>query len=305
MSIEVKNLTKRFGSKVAVDNASFSVKDGRVTGYLGPNGSGKTTSMRCILGLSEPQIGSIAIDGVPAKNLTNPLQHVGALIDATAYNKFRTAYDHLAFVAATHSIPKQRINEVLDQVGIASVARKRMGSFSLGMAQRLGIAAAILSKPKNLILDEPVNGLDPEGVVWVREFARAYAAQGNAVFISSHLMSEVEQTVDDLVVIGRGKILKTGKLSEVIGEQLGAGTDVRPKHIGELVNFLKTRNIRYKQLNDGLFTVYGVDSKKLADDLFANSIIVYEFVHGRISLEDSYLAMTRDKVEYSAKTIPQ
>jgi ABC-2 type transport system ATP-binding protein len=216
--IEVKNLTKKFGSKVAVGNISFKLSVGKITGFLGPNGAGKTTTMRCILGLEEAQSGAALVDGVPYAELKNPTRSVGAMIDAKAFHKDRSVYDHLLAVAVAAGIakPKERIEEVLKIVGLADAAKKKVGKFSLGMTQRAGIAAALLGKPENLILDEPVNGLDPEGVLWIRELCRSYAQNGSTVFVSSHLMSEVENLVDEVIVIGRGKILEQGKLADVL-----------------------------------------------------------------------------------------
>ncbi|MDR0950041.1 MAG: ABC transporter ATP-binding protein [Candidatus Ancillula sp.] len=214
-SIEVKNLTKKFGDKLAVDNISFNVPKGKVTGFLGPNGAGKTTTMRCMLGLDNATSGEILLNGKKYINLQNPMHVVGAMIDATAFHKSRSAYNHLKFIADSIGEPKSRVDEVLEMTGLTSVAKKNAGKYSLGMGQRIGIAAALLGKPEILILDEPVNGLDPEGVKWVRDLCKGFAKSGRTVFISSHLMSEMEQTVDGLVILGRGKVLATGSLDDI------------------------------------------------------------------------------------------
>jgi ABC-2 type transport system ATP-binding protein len=216
--IKVEHLTKQFGEKIAVNDISFSLPKGKVVGFLGPNGAGKTTTMRMILGMETPTRGDALIDGKRYDELENPLRTVGAMIGADVYHPARSAKNHLKFLAAAAGIPDTRVSEVLDLTGLTDVADKAVGKFSLGMTGRLGIAAAILGEPEYLILDEPVNGLDPEGVIWVREFCRAYAAAGNTVFLSSHLMSEVEHTVDEAIIIGRGEIITRGSLAEIIRE---------------------------------------------------------------------------------------
>ncbi|MDR2457250.1 MAG: ATP-binding cassette domain-containing protein [Clostridiales Family XIII bacterium] len=214
--IEVKNLTKNFGNTHAVSDISFVLEEGKVTGFLGPNGAGKTTTMRCMLGFEKPTSGTILIDGKPYNKLKTPLRKVGAMIDSKAFHKNRSAKNHLLAIATAAGLPKNRINEVLKTVGLESAANKKVGQFSLGMTQRVGIAAALLGEPKILILDEPVNGLDPEGVIWIREFCKSYAKNGGTVFISSHLMGEIENTVDKIIIIGKGKILEEGGLEEVL-----------------------------------------------------------------------------------------
>jgi ABC-2 type transport system ATP-binding protein len=215
--IEATRLTKRYGSTTAVDDVSFTVQPGKVTGFLGPNGAGKSTTMRMIVGLDRPTRGTVTIDGRPYARLRSPLSEVGALLDAKAVHTGRSALNHLRALAATHGFPLTRVHEVIEMTGLQSVARKRVGGFSLGMGQRLGIAAALLGDPRTLILDEPVNGLDPEGVLWVRNLVRHAAAQGRTVFLSSHLMSEMALTADHLIVIGRGRIIADGPVDEVVG----------------------------------------------------------------------------------------
>jgi ABC-2 type transport system ATP-binding protein len=209
-------LSKRFKDKLAVDSLSFTAEDGKVTGFLGANGAGKTTTIRILLGLAKPTSGQALIEQQAYIKLKNPLSSVGAMIDSKAYHKKRTAYNHLHFIATAAGLPKKRVDIVLEMTGLVKVAKKKVGDFSLGMTQRLGIAAALLGNPKNLIFDEPVNGLDPEGIIWIRELCKTYAAKGKAVLISSHLMSEVENTVDDVVIIGKGKLLAQGSLENVL-----------------------------------------------------------------------------------------
>src|ERR1700758_1465374 len=225
--IEVRGLTKRYGSKTAVDNLSFAIEPGRVTGFLGPNGAGKTTTMRCILGLDYPNEGTVTVDGKVYGDLAYPMREVGALLEAKAVHGGRSAYNHLLCLAQTNGLPKRRVGEVLELVGLTEVAKKRSKGFSLGMSQRLGIACTMLGAPKVLMFDEPVNGLDPEGIVWIRNLMKALAAEGRTVFVSSHLMSEMENTADHLIVIGRGKLIADCTMSEFIAQSSGAATRVR------------------------------------------------------------------------------
>ncbi len=225
--IEVRGLTKRYGAKTAVDNLSFAIEPGRVTGFLGPNGAGKTTTMRCILGLDYPTEGTVIVDGKSYQNLAFPMRDVGALLEAKAVHGGRSAYNHLLCLAQTNSLPKRRVGEVLELVGLSEVARKRSKGFSLGMSQRLGIAATMLGDPKVLMFDEPVNGLDPEGILWIRNLMKALASEGRTVFVSSHLMSEMENTADHLIVIGKGKLIAATSMKEFVARSLrcvGAGT---------------------------------------------------------------------------------
>src|SRR2546430_5802330 len=229
--IEVRGLSKRYGEKIAVNNLSFDVVPGKVTGFLGPNGAGKTTTMRLILGLDYPNAGTVTIDGKQYARLANPMREVGALLDAKAVHGGRSAYNHLLGLAQTNNLPRRRVGEVLELVGLSDVARKRSKGFSLGMGQRLGIAAALLGDPAILMFDEPVNGLDPEGILWIRNFMKALAAQGRTIFVSSHLMSEMENTADHLVVIGRGRLIADCSVTEFIernSAQAGPGRTPQP-----------------------------------------------------------------------------
>ena len=239
MMIEAHGLTKRYGEKVAVDNVSFTVEPGRVTGFLGPNGAGKSTTMRMAVGLDHPTSGSITVNGKPFSQHKAPLREVGALLEAKAVHTGRNATNHLRGLAATHGIGRKRVNEVIEMTGLGAVAGKRVGGFSLGMGQRLGIAAAMLGDPRTLILDEPVNGLDPEGVKWVRTLVRYLADEGRTVFLSSHLMSEMAITADSLIVIGRGKIIAQGQVQEIIDASSGASVRVRSPQAGDLATRLQ------------------------------------------------------------------
>src|SRR5690625_4902597 len=253
--IEAHNLTKRYGTKTAVDNVSFRVEPGMVTGFLGPNGAGKSTTMRMIVGLDRPTSGTVTVNGKPYAEHARPLQEVGVLLDAKAVHTSRSAFNHLRALAATHGISQRRVQEVIDMTGLQAVAKKRVGGFSLGMGQRLGIAAALLGDPRTLILDEPVNGLDPEGVRWVRTMMRELADQGRTVFLSSHLMSEMAITADDLIIIGRGRIIAAGTLQEVIDSVTGTSVRVRSPQAGELAELLAGKDVTIESLEPGLMGV--------------------------------------------------
>ena len=233
--IEVRGLTKRYGAKTAVDDLTFAIEPGKVTGFLGPNGAGKTTTMRCILGLDYPNEGTVTVDGKSYHDLAFPMREVGALLEAKAVHGGRSAYNHLLCLAQTNSLPKRRVGEVLELVGLTDVARKRSKGFSLGMSQRLGIAATLLGDPKMLMFDEPVNGLDPEGILWIRNLMKALAAEGRTVFVSSHLMSEMENTADHLIVIGRGKLIADCTMKEFIAQSSGTSVRVRTPSADQLV----------------------------------------------------------------------
>src|ERR1700727_261271 len=233
--IEVQGLTKRYGEKTAVDDLTFGIEPGKVTGFLGPNGAGKTTTMRCILGLDYPDAGIVTVDGRNYHDLGYPMREVGALLDAKAVHGGRSAYNHLLCLAQTNSLPKRRVGEVLELVGLTEVARKRSKGFSLGMSQRLGIAATLLGDPRVLMFDEPVNGLDPEGILWIRNLMKALAAEGRTVFVSSHLMSEMEHTADHLLVIGRGRLIADCTVSEFLARASGAAGRARTPPAAQLV----------------------------------------------------------------------
>src|ERR1700683_4084793 len=267
--IEVHGLTKRYGAKTAVDGLTFGIEPGKVTGFLGPNGAGKTTTMRCILGLDYPDAGNVTVDGREYHDLGNPMLEVGALLDAKAVHGGRSAYSHLLCLAQTNNLPRRRVDDVLELVGLSEVARKRSKGFSLGMSQRLGIAATLLGDPKVLMFDEPVNGLDPEGILWIRNLMRALAAEGRTVFVSSHLMAEMEHTADHLIVIGRGKLIADCTMSEFIAGSSGASVRVRTPAAGDFVRAIAARGATAATEPDGSIEVHGMTTEQLGDLAFS------------------------------------
>ena len=299
--IEIEGLTKRYGPKLAVDDVSFTVRPGIVTGFLGPNGAGKSTTMRMIVGLDKPNSGHAYVAGKPYVQHASPLHEVGALLEAKAVHTGRTAFNHLLALAATHGIPKSRVHEVIAMTGLESVANKRVGGFSLGMGQRLGIAAALLGDPHTLILDEPVNGLDPEGVRWVREFCRYLASQGRTVFISSHLMSEMSQTADHLIVLGRGRVLADAPISEVIAGATRKLVRVRTPQAHALTARLAGPDVTITTFDDGALEVSGLDAPGIGDAAAAAGIPLHELTPVDASLEEAYLELTHDEVEYHSE----
>ncbi|MDU0349558.1 ABC transporter ATP-binding protein [Actinomyces sp. MRS3W] len=298
--IEAVDLTKRYGSKTAVNHISFTVEPGTVTGFLGPNGAGKSTTMRLIMGLDKPTEGTVKVNGRTYRDLTAPLCQVGALLDAKGLHGSRTARAHLTQLAVSNGIPTRRVDEVLELTGLTHVAKKRVKGFSLGMGQRLGIAAALLGDPQVLIFDEPVNGLDPEGVKWVRETCRHLADQGRTVFISSHLMSEMAQTADHLLVIGRGRILTSGPVDEVIASATNDVVRVASPQAGELAEVLKAAEITTANPEPGVLTTTTAPASRIGEIAAAHSIVLHELATQHASLEDAYLELTGNEVEYSA-----
>ncbi|MGG5173199.1 ABC transporter ATP-binding protein [Pseudarthrobacter sp. J1738] len=296
--IEVSNLYKKYGEKTAVDGVSFTVQPGKVTGFLGPNGAGKSTTMRMIMGLDKPSSGEAIINGHRYADLRSPLHEVGALLDAKAVHTSRSAYNHLRAMAATHNIPTSRVNEVIEMTGLSDVAKKKAGGFSLGMGQRLGIANALLGDPQTLILDEPVNGLDPEGVLWVRNLARYLAGQGKTVFLSSHLMSEMAQTADHLIVIGRGRIIADAPMAEVIKGTSQRQILVRTQQVTELSALLARAGVTVTQKQSETIEVAGLEPQEIAQLALDNRVLVYELTPQATSLEDAYFQLTKDEVEY-------
>ena len=296
--IEAHGLTKRYGSKTAVDGIDFTVRPGRITGFLGPNGAGKSTTMRMIVGLDHPTAGTVTVQGRPYARSRAPLTEVGALLEAKAVHPGRTARHHLRALAATHGIGDKRVNEVIELAGLGSVANKRVRGFSLGMGQRLGIAAALLGDPHTLILDEPVNGLDPEGVAWVRGLAKHLPAQGRTIFLSSHLMSEVAVTADDLLVIGRGKIVASGPVDEVVARATATTVRVRSPQATELAALLSGPQSTVEALEPGLLEVRGPSAADIGEVAAASRIVLHELTPVSGSLEEAYLALTSDVVEY-------
>jgi ABC-2 type transport system ATP-binding protein len=300
--IRAVGLTKRYGDKVAVDHADFAVEAGTVTGFLGPNGAGKSTTMRMVLGLDRPTGGSVTVDGKPYRNLPVPLREVGALLDAKAVHGGRTAYNHLACLAKSNGIPLRRVDEVIGLVGLEQVAKKRSRNFSLGMGQRLGIAAALLGDPGTLLFDEPVNGLDPEGILWVRNLMKSLAAQGRTVFVSSHLMSEMALTADRVIVIGRGQIKADTTMREFIAQNATTHVRVRSPHIGKLRELMAAQGWRTEAAPDdeGAVEVFGVGSEAVGDLAGEHGLWLHELAVVQPSLEEAFMSMTADSVEYHA-----
>ncbi|MGH3227561.1 MAG: ABC transporter ATP-binding protein [Streptosporangiaceae bacterium] len=295
--IEVRGLVKQYGAKIAVNDLSFDVEPGHVTGFLGPNGAGKTTTMRLILGLDYPDAGTVMIDGKQYAGLAYPMREVGALLDAKAVHGGRSAYNHLLCLAQTNNLPKRRVGEVLELVGLTDVARKRTKGFSLGMGQRLGIAATLLGDPAVLMFDEPVNGLDPEGILWIRNLMKALAAEGRTVFVSSHLMSEMENTADHLIVIGRGRLLADCTMEEFIARGSGQTVRVRTPQPDLLVKAVPQAITTEP---DGSLTVHGLSAAQVGDLAFDHGIRLHELTVVRASLEAAFMELTADSVEYRA-----
>lgn len=298
--IQADELTKRFGGKTAVDGITFNVQPGKVTGFLGPNGAGKSTTMRLIVGLDHPTAGNVRVNGKPYARHRMPLHEVGALLEAKAVHPRRSAYNHLRALAATEGIPAARVNEVIDLTGLGPVARKRVGGFSLGMGQRLGIAAALLGDPQTLILDEPVNGLDPEGVKWVRYLVKGLAAEGRTVFISSHLMSEMAQTADHLIVIGRGRIMADAPITEFLDDGV-AQTVVRAAELEALMTALAADGVQLTRVDATTLRVIGPDSEVIGRRALEAGIVLSELRPLQRTLEDAYMELTRDAIEYRSQ----
>jgi ABC-2 type transport system ATP-binding protein len=296
--IEASGLTKRYGDKLALERLSFQVLPGRVTGFLGPNGAGKSTTMRMILGLDAPTGGSATVNGRAYRRLPAPLWEVGAILDATALHGGRTAHDHLLWLAQSNRIPRRRVHEVLELVGLAQVARRRVRGFSLGMEQRLGIAAALLGDPGVLIFDEPVNGLDTEGIRWIRNLMKGLAAEGRTVLVSSHLMSEMAVTADHLLIIGRGRLLADTTVDELIARVAVARVLVRAPNVSELRDALVQRGATVTDTEPMVLTVDGLAAESIGEVAAARGLVVHELVPQRASLEQAYMELTRDAVEY-------
>jgi ABC-2 type transport system ATP-binding protein len=300
--IEARGLTKRYGPKTAVDGISFTVRPGTVTGFLGPNGAGKSTTMRMIMGLDRPTAGTVIVNGRPYAQHRSPLTEVGALLDAKAVHTGRSAYNHLLAMAATHGIPTKRVDEVIEMTGLQTVAKKRVGGFSLGMGQRLGIASALLGDPKTLILDEPVNGLDPEGVLWVRNLARYLASEGRTVFLSSHLMSEVALTADHIIVIGKGRIIADAPVSEIVNGTQQRSVKVRTPHATQLAELLTRDGATVTSDEPSLLVVTGADAPGIGELAAAKGFVLHELTPVASTLEDAYMALTADAVEYQTES---
>ncbi len=298
--IEAEGLTKRYGSTVAVDDLSFAVRPGLVTGFLGPNGAGKTTTMRLLLGLDRPTSGRITTNGRPYELHRFPMREVGALLDAKAVHGGRRARDHLLWLAQSNRIPRRRVDEVIDAVGLGAVAKKRVGTFSLGMSQRLGIAAALLGDPEILLFDEPVNGLDPEGIVWIRELFRGLAAEGRTVFVSSHLMTEMALTADHLVVIGRGRLLADAPLGELTSRSLGS-VRVRTPDAAALAALLREQGAVVDVEAGGALEVHGLDAPAIGEIAARGQVVLHELTPQLASLEETFFELTGESVDYRAE----
>jgi ABC-2 type transport system ATP-binding protein len=300
MMIEAHSLTKRYGGTLAVDNVSFTVEPGKITGFVGPNGAGKTTTMRLILGLDRPTAGTVTINGKPFGRLAGPMGQVGALLDAKALHGGRRAYHHLLCLAQTNNLPSRRVNEVLAQVGLTGAARKRTKGFSLGMGQRLGIAAALLGNPQVLMFDEPANGLDPEGILWIRNLMKALAAEGRTVIVSSHLMSEMESIADRLLVMGRGKLIADCTVHEFIAADLQRSVRVRTPQPKELTRLVTAAGGTVKDDGEGAVMVFGLETARIWDLAVNNAVQLHELAPAHASLEQAFMELTAASVEFRA-----
>jgi ABC-2 type transport system ATP-binding protein len=284
-----------------VDDVSFVVRPGMVTGFLGPNGAGKSTTMRLIVGLDRPSAGHVTVNGKPYADHRAPLREVGSLLDAKAVHTGRSARNHLLALGATHGIGRRRVEEVIAMAGLQSVAKRRVGGFSLGMGQRLGIAAALLGDPRTVILDEPVNGLDPEGVIWVRNLAKHLAGEGRTVFLSSHLMSEMAQTADHIIVLGRGRVIADAPVSEILAQAKSGGVRVRTPNAVQLSALLTAQGAAVSAPEPDLLQVSGLESARIGELAARGGVILHELTPVTTSLEDAYLELTQDEVEYHSE----
>ncbi|MET7500478.1 ABC transporter ATP-binding protein [Streptomyces microflavus] len=302
--IELEGLTKRFGSKVAVDHLTCQVRPGMVTGFLGPNGAGKSTTMRMMLDLDNPTSGTVRIDGKPYHELQEPLKYIGALLDAKSMNGGRSAYNNLLCLAQSNRIPSSRVDEVLDTVGLSAVAKKKSKGFSLGMGQRLGIASALLGDPEILMFDEPVNGLDPEGIHWIRNLMKALAAEGRTIFVSSHLMSEMALTADHLIVIGQGKLLADTSMADFIHENSRSYVRLRSPQQERLRDVLHEEGFTAVETDSGTLEIDGATTEELGELAARHQLVLHELSSQRASLEEAFMQMTAGSVEYHAHSGP-
>ncbi|HEY5317382.1 MAG TPA: ABC transporter ATP-binding protein [Solirubrobacteraceae bacterium] len=300
--IEARNLTKRYGEKTAVDDLSFTVKPGVVTGFLGPNGSGKSTTMRLILGLDAPSQGQVTVNGEAYRDFPAPLHEVGVLLEARSVHTGRSAYHHLLALAQTHGISRSRVQELISLVGLDEVAHKRAGQFSLGMGQRLGIASALLGDPEVLILDEPINGLDPEGIHWIRDLLKGQAAEGRTVFLSSHLMSEMALTADHLIIIGRGRLIRDVGLADFVDEWSKNVVRVRSPQAAELRDAILGPDIRVSTDGPGVLEVDGLTAAQIGEAAAQHGLVLHELVQEKVSLEEAFMDLTREDTEFRALT---
>ncbi|MEV6945713.1 ABC transporter ATP-binding protein [Streptomyces sp. NPDC051172] len=298
--IELEGLTKRYGEKLAVNNLTFTVRPGMVTGFLGPNGAGKSTTMRMMLGLDRPTAGNVRIDGRHYDHLKDPLRYIGALLDAKAVHGGRSAFNHLLCLAQSNGIPRRRVAEVLDTVGLTAVARKKAKGFSLGMGQRLGIAGALLGDPRILMFDEPVNGLDPEGIHWIRNLMKSLAAQGRTVFVSSHLMSEMALTADHLVVIGQGRLLADTSMADFIERNSRSYIRIRSPQRERLLDVLHEEGLTVIESGSGALEVDGGKAEQIGELAAQHQIVLHELSPQQASLEEAFMQLTAGAVEYHA-----
>jgi ABC-2 type transport system ATP-binding protein len=297
--IEVRKLSKSYGSTRAVDGLTFDVGAGRVTGFLGPNGAGKSTTMRMIVGLDRPSAGTVTVNGRSYGDIRRPLHEVGAVLEARAVHGGRSAFNHLLCLAQSNGISRSRVATVLDLVGLDTVSRRRAGTFSLGMNQRLGLAAALLGDPPVLLCDEPVNGLDPDGILWIRTFLRQLAAEGRTVFVSSHLMSEMALTADHLIVVGRGRLIADASTTEIIARSSHNSVLVRSPAVQQLIALLESRHAQVDvDTADGALTVTGIDAGAIGDLAAANNIALHELAPRPASLEAAFMELTHDSVDF-------
>ena len=298
--IEARNLTKDYGDKRAVDDLTFTVEPGSVTGFLGPNGSGKSTTMRLILGLDAPSAGDVTVNGKHYRDHAAPLHEVGALLEARSVHTGRSAYHHLLALAQTHGIPKRRVHELIDLVGLHEVADKRAGQFSLGMGQRLGIATALLGDPSTLLLDEPVNGLDPEGIHWIRNLLKDLAAEGRTVFVSSHLMGEMALTADHLIVIGRGRLIADTSVEDFVARASAKVVLVRSPELQRLRVLLEAPGVTFEGGERGSLEVHGLTTEQVGDAAALHGIAIHELTPQQASLEEAFMSLTRTAVEFGS-----
>jgi ABC-2 type transport system ATP-binding protein len=297
--IELQNVTKRYGDTLAVDDITFTVQPGIITGFLGPNGAGKSTTMRMIVGLDAPSSGEVRVNGAHYRDLSAPLHEIGAMLDAHAIHTGRSAYYHLLALAQTHGLPRTRVEEVIDLVGLRSVARHRAGGFSMGMGQRLGIAAALLGDPQTVVLDEPVNGLDPEGIKWIRTLLKRLAAEGRTVFLSSHLMSEMALTAERLVVLGRGRVLADTTVDEVVAQaSADAAVHVRTPDAAVLRDALVAHGAAVAVAGDDVMEVRRASAERIGEIAADAGLVLYELTPQKASLEEAYMRLTDDSVVY-------
>ena len=302
--IEAYNLTKSYGETTAVNDLTFTVKPGIVTGFLGPNGSGKSTTMRLILGLDAPTQGEVKVNGKRYPEFPAPLHEVGALLEARSVHTGRSAQNHLLALAQTHGIPKRRVSELIELVGLETVAKKRAGQFSLGMGQRLGIAAALLGDPDVVILDEPVNGLDPEGIRWIRDLLKSLAAEGRTVFLSSHLMSEMALTADHLIVIGRGRLIADASVEEFVRRHSRNLVRVRSPQAGELADVVRAPDVGVTALEPTVIEIEGLTAEQIGTEAAARGFVLYELTPVSVTLEDAFMDITQDEVEFKTHRDP-